>query len=76
MSMCNVFGAMLSLEKIAEIKANIKNLENARENCEHEEMRDVIQGWIEHERKKLTKGIGAMVMAATVCWMFKPVLLS
>jgi hypothetical protein len=49
---------MLSLEKIAEIRVNIKNLENARENCEHEEMRDVIQGWIEHERKKLPKETG------------------
>lgn len=44
---------MLSLEKIAEIKASIERLESARDNCEHEGMREVIQGWIENERKRL-----------------------
>jgi len=48
--------AVLSPGAIAQIKAEIARLEEAREGCNDDGIRRVIEGWIEEQKKKLAEG--------------------
>jgi hypothetical protein len=45
--------AMLSPEEIARIKADIKRLDKAREECADSGIRKLIEAWIGDQKKKL-----------------------
>jgi len=47
---------MLSHSTIAQIKAEIARLEEARKGCNDDGIRRVIEGWIEEQKKKLAEG--------------------
>jgi len=44
---------MLSLEEIAQIKAEIERLERLRKECTDSGIRNQIEAWIEAEKRKL-----------------------
>jgi len=48
--------AVLSAAAIAQIKAEIARLEEARKQCNDEGIRRVIEGWIEEQKKMLAEG--------------------
>jgi hypothetical protein len=47
---------MLPPSTIAQIRAEIVRLEEARKTCNDEGIRKVIDGWIEEAKKKLSEG--------------------
>ena len=47
---------MLSPGAIAQIKAEIARLEDARKQCNDEGIMKVIEGWIEEQKEKLAEG--------------------
>jgi hypothetical protein len=49
------WAAMLSPEEMAQIKAEIRRLEQLREECTDSGIRKRIEAWIEAEKKKLAK---------------------
>jgi hypothetical protein len=44
---------MLSTEKVLQIKAAIMDLERARDRCHDSGIRELIEVWIEEQKKKL-----------------------
>jgi hypothetical protein len=47
---------MLSVEEIAQVKAEIERLERLRKACTDTGIRNRIRAWIEAEKKKLASG--------------------
>ncbi len=47
---------MLSREEMAQIKAEIKRLEKARDECTDTGTRERIEAWIEEQKKALATG--------------------